>query len=1003
MNTRSILHTLGACILFAAGTGAVHAQMRVDEVAFRTPASSSRSMGGMERRDLSAKAEALAQYGTVHDPITGDDFVAHALFVKLRKGYGTNPSMAAALIASEVGLPAASTTSLPFKDTPLDPKVARRLRSLQGAKAARVAAAQDELGRMVEVYYIPELSPREAAEKFRRHPEVEYAEPVPIPRPLGPALPNDPFIPQQSFLSRVQLPEAWELWKGDTNVVIGIVDAGIDNTHEDLLPNIQLNYGEMGTDVLGNDKRSNRLDDDGDGVIDDWKGANLTWELDGSAPDDTRGQNHGTVVSGLAAAATNNGIGIAGAGYRCRFFPVKAARADGGGLVNAYDGMMYCARRGFAVINCSFGNNSYSQYLQDLITNLVTVYDCGIVAAAGNGFVYDLQFPAAYKHVLGVGAVNNDDLFGTTWGEQVGIASPVGLSTTDGNNYYPADVATSFSTPVVSGILALLRSRYPELTADQAIAHLRLTADPVPPDTMFPTTPSKFRLTGYGRVNAYRAISIDPFSHPAISVDSVWIVDDNGRPQDRIPVGGRGKLRLRLRNILNGATNVTVRARLYTDDSTVIDVSSAQIAAGNIGRDETKVVADGIPFEVKLPNSNRIRIRFDITADGGYDDYHYERVLIYLPFTTTRTPKITFSLTDKGRFGYEDYPNNTVGDGFQYGGAPFLYEGGLIIASDRNHLLSNIRDGFPNMQQDDFRTVEYPSAGNNYTLTLNDSAAGERQIGLQLHMRLVTIDTIPNAIAVELRTRNTSPATIDSLRIAMFMDWDLDSNADRQEIHYVDAPGKAVPFYGLTTSSTGYYLAHGVMGPVQHQIFYAIRNDSLPLLLYNDFSPEKKWLSISNGVGARTAGPGDGSDISIVIGKNRGGLPSGAEDTTLFVIGVSPILPSAIDAMQHLAFPGESTASIDDQDAAARGSFTVTQPGPFSRMATISIGHVGYDATLRVYDAGGREVMDLSPQLAHSGTPTTIILDGTSLPSGTYYIQLISSAGAESRRVLLLR
>ena len=69
------------------------------------------------------------------------------------------------------------------------------------------------------------------------------------------------------------------------------------------------------------------------------------------------------------------------------------------------------------------------------------------------------------------------------------------------------------------------------------------------------------------------------------------------------------------------------------------------------------------------------------------------------------------------------------------------------------------------------------------------------------------------------------------------------------------APGKAVPFYGSATSSSGYYLTHGVAGPVAHPIFYAIRNDTLPLLLYKGFGSDKKWLTVSNGIGSRSAGP----------------------------------------------------------------------------------------------------------------------------------------------------
>ena len=134
--------------------------------------------------------------------------------------------------------------------------------------------------------------------------------------------------------------------------------------HEDLAPNIALNQGENGTDSKGRSKKTNGIDDDNNGVIDDFYGANFTAQMDTTVNGNTKGQNHGTVVAGLAAARTNNAIGVAGLGYNSKFVPVKTSRKEGGFILFGYEGITYCARRGCKIINCSWGGPGYSEALQ---------------------------------------------------------------------------------------------------------------------------------------------------------------------------------------------------------------------------------------------------------------------------------------------------------------------------------------------------------------------------------------------------------------------------------------------------------------------------------------------------------------------------------------------------------------------------------------------------------------------------------------------------------------
>ncbi len=989
MSRRYVLPALGALLLFLQTPSSL-------------PAQEARTLSGVA---ASAKNEAILESGLVRVPGSSSQMVARGLYVKLREGYDEgNPTAAAARIASRAGLRPEATSHLPYINAPLEGKLAARIQSLPGEELMRVRKAEESLGRIVELHYGAAMSPLDAARVLSGMPEVEYAEPIYLPNTLGgsSAPPNDPMVQQQFQLNLVKLLNAWEIWKGDSNMVIAIVDAGVDMFHEDLAPNIKENPGEVGVDANGQDKRTNKIDDDNNGVVDDWRGANLTYQLDGTLPGDTKGSSHGTEVAGLAAAKTNNGLGIAGAGYNSRFFPVKAAANNGGPLVRAYEGIIYSARRGFKVINCSFGSDQVSQALQDIITGLTTAYDCAIVAAAGNDAIYSNFYPAGYKNVLGVGGLAPDNDFRTTWGEQVDVSSTAGFSTGNNNTYYELGPATSYATPIVSGIMALVRSKYPALSAEQAIAHVRLTADPI-----FPPVPDMSKLTGFGRVNALRAVSIDPFSHPAIVVDSAWMTDDQGNIRERIAVGGKGRLMVRLRNLLGGASNITVRAIAYRDDSTVVSISKTSVPLASLGRGEVKDLETGIPFEVRQPNSSRVRIRFEILADGGYTDYQYDRMLFYLPYITVRTPRVTASLTDKGRLGFEDFPENSIGAGVRYDDASFLSEGGLIIASNRGQVLSNIRGSSGDTPDSDFATLSYPGTTNNGTLTLNDAPAGTRRIGLEVKMRMIAVDSVPEGLGIEVRTRNVSAGPIDTLRLALFTDWDIDSMTAEQSVGYMERPRSNVPFFGRLQSSSGYYITQGVAAsgtPDPLPVFYAIRNDAAPVNIYDGFTTEEKWTTVSNGIGSRTADAGDDGDISLVLGKRVVNLARDAEDTTLFVIGFSSIGYADAEATMKSLAPERLIGAAVTGGTAMPGMLMGTPlPNPSRGAAVIEIHAPLRGATLRVFDAMGRQVADLTGELGPDGTASRVRFDGSALPNGVYQIQLVSPAGSETRQLVLAR
>lgn len=181
------------------------------------------------------------------------------------------------------------------------------------------------LERIFILEYSSGINPIILSRKLSSLPMIEYAEPQYI-RKIA-SLPNDSLLLEQYMLPLVGVIDSWEITErieGDT-VVVAIVDTGVDYTHEDLLGTLYINPGEDGLDENGNDKRTNGIDDDGNGFVDDWRGWDFGSNTDDSGFDNDPmpGNAHGTHVAGIVAAVRNNEIGIAGIYDRVKIMPVK--------------------------------------------------------------------------------------------------------------------------------------------------------------------------------------------------------------------------------------------------------------------------------------------------------------------------------------------------------------------------------------------------------------------------------------------------------------------------------------------------------------------------------------------------------------------------------------------------------------------------------------------------------------------------------------------------------
>ena len=279
------------------------------------------------------------------------------------------------------------------------------------------------------------------------------------------ALFNDPAISQAWGLKKADAARAWTLTKGSRNVVVAVIDTGLDINHEDLKGNLWVNPGESGQDSLGRDKRLNGIDDDKNGFIDDIHGWNFV--ANNAKLADNHG--HGTHIAGILGAEANNGKGIVGIAPEVsimvlKYFDPQSPGSDN--LKNTIKSIYYAANNGAQIINYSGGGLEYSQEEHDAVA-YARKKGILFVAAAGNERANSDKipyYPADYglDNIISVTAFNpsQEVLSSSNWGvDSVDIAAPGQniLSTLPGNSY-GFMTGTSQATAFVTGAASLVMS-----------------------------------------------------------------------------------------------------------------------------------------------------------------------------------------------------------------------------------------------------------------------------------------------------------------------------------------------------------------------------------------------------------------------------------------------------------------------------------------------------------------------------------------------------------------
>ncbi len=818
---------------------------------------------------------------------------------------------------------------------------------------------------------------------------VRYAEPDFVGRPRY--TPNDPSAPQQYALAQIHALDAWDVQKGDTTVLIGIVDTGVDLDHPDLVANLQRNYADP----------INGLDDDNDGYVDNYLG----WDMVGQFVHQPSGDNgaggspatyHGTHVAGCASAVADNNIGVAGVGFRCRILPIKCSADDNGGFIlNGYPGIVYAADHGCDIINCSWGSLGFPDLGQDAIDYATFNRNALVVTAAGNNGVADPFSPAGFENVLTVGATGPTDVkvgF-SNYGVNTEVFAPgLQIFSTLWNDSYGNNSGTSMASPVCAGAAGLVKAQFPAYSGEQVGQQLRMTCDNIDAQN-----PALAGLLGRGRINVMRAITEQP---SAVRCLRKQVLDDaTGLPTP--PAAGAILLiRGTFKSILKPTTGLNAT---LTTTSAAVTIRQGTIALGNLGTGQSVIETFGISISPTAPADVPARFTITYQDQAGYTDTEKFEILLNPSFRDITANLVHTTITSKGRIGFNDSQNNQ-GLGMVYANRDnLLWECGLMVGIDSTHVSNTLLHiaSYPPIADDHFRpvggpvrAVTAPRADQEFTGLMSDAGAGAAALPvlIRYHTYAWAAPGQDKYVIFSYTLRNPSPRPLANVYAGLYADWDIggaitnkaDWDATRRLGYaYSNEPDSA--FAGIRL------LAPASAQPTYRAIDFNASLPGNPWGASDTFTLGEKWRALSRGVSRTQAGLGRGSDVATVHGAGPFTLAPNDSVTVVFALVAGNTLLDLQAASDAAAANYQQVLGQAEPFAAA--ALHAPYPNPSSGRLTLPA--TGRAGTVEVFDGRGSCVVR---RRTTGETAEVLPLMGRS--AGLYIVRFTATGGrATSWRV----
>ncbi|MCP5062884.1 MAG: S8 family serine peptidase [Ignavibacteriae bacterium] len=861
-----------------------------------------------------------------------------------------------------------------------------------------------ELNKIFTYKFNTIYNPVYISKKISSLPDVEWAEPHYLYELVFE--PNDPKYIDGTLnhLERIKAKEAWDVNTGSEDVIIAIVDTGVDWDHPDLVGNIWINPNEID---------GNGIDDDGNGFVDDIRG----WDfggLSGTAdnnPNEDR-PDHGTHVAGISGAVTNNNVGIASIGFNSKIMAVKTSRDDlrsddGGALIAyGYKGIVYAADNGAKIINLSWGGYSYSIANQEAIDH-ATSKGALVVAAAGNDNNADAFYPASYKGVLSAVATNstNDQRASfSNYGNNVDVAAPgVGIYSTWLNDTYSTASGTSMASPLTAGLAALVANEFPSYTPLQIAEQIRANADNI--DNINLGFENKL---GAGRINAFETLN-NKNSKSARINDAIFT--DIGNGDGIYESGDEFTIEINCTNYLSSTSNLQVTLESQSSNISIINGSFSAGAIPTLGafNNSSKKFKIKINDNAASNSDENFLVKF---TDGENIGFDWLTLNINPTHRTQRSGNLELTVTSDGAFGFDDYPSNLKGDGLIFDeGENVLFEGALIYGNSSSTIVNTARDSEGGISDEDFVvqtpfTISVPgSFADEEGLTIfnenNDLAIG---LGILTKLQTYSFSNEPDDdyIILNYNFYNTTNDTIENFHAGLFCDFDLGSDPENDFVSY-DAIYNFGFVYDNDLTSVSPKFALGLVNQGNYN-FFAVDN---PTHIYDGFSDEEKWDFISGGIANSFPNP---SDMSMVISGGPYVIPANQSITVAFVIAGSDSLNELGNIIEQSRNKYvEIPTSINENEIDVPNSFTLFQnyPNPFNPTTTIKYSIPVVDAkfaftTIKIYDVLGREIATLVNENKSAGK-YEVNFDASNLTSGVYYYQLKSGSYSKTKKLILVK
>ncbi len=852
---------------------------------------------------------------------------------------------------------------------------------LSAKQLHKVMNAEEPLLRTFRIRFetneAPELFCRKLMKLF---PEIEIAEPVGVDEMLGSYIPNDTYVYQQGLLSQCKIFDLWDQWKGDSNMVIGISDGGVFQQHEDLINSIAPNWNEIPDD---------NIDNDNNGYIDDYLGYNMTYMLDGSSPGDTyHGDDHGSGVAGIACATTDNNLGIAGVAFNCRFFPIKTAKKWGNSIIYGYESIIYAAVRGFKVLNCSWGQPKRFSQIDQSVIDYAIARDVAIVAAAGNkNGSLEPYYPASYNGVLSVGNVNLTDVISGTssLGAYLDIMAPGEDSyiTTNDQGGYKVEPwgGTSFAAPVVSGVLALARSKYPYLSALESMEFVRQMVDDIGDKN------TAIRKMLRGRVNGFKIVNTDPMSIPGIVYMSNTLEID-GQETSRIYKDQIANLKIKCKNILGNASNLRFVLSMGYDFDQAIEVVDSVINVPNFNRN-SEILLDAFKIRAKKNYDALVIFRVDIYGDNNYHDFFMFPFIPTPEMTTFGNNIIRFSVGDRGLIGFFGTGEDIQGVGLTYKNyGNLIYNAGLMVTAKQSSTKYASTALFGNFAPyTDFISVKPFTAPEETKGIMNDKSGGLERIGAEIEQIFnIPPDNFP-IVTVDIKVKNISGKHYDDIAAGYFFDWDIVPDVDSNNVGLLP---EAIPEDMQSVAAAAeyaYYYNDNMKSPYCGCAAYSYNPNFIAAAtgmnyeLIRDFTIDEQYASLNTGINIQYK---EIDDINMVVGMAfPGGIGNNETRSFKFLFGCADTKDELAAAFRN-ALKGTPV-----ENKFSDGSTMTLFPMPANNKLNIEISQVQNGATLQFYDLLGNKIMS-DHVLQTNATRAIITKDISKLPPGVYFIRLIN-------------